>query len=125
MASKKKFEGPEVVVSAPRMGKFEEGMYDYSEAEARKTPEQKREEMTDMAMGFSGPMRLAGKIDLRKLSKAKKWGQDLLSRVSGSADNVALAATNKDEDKKYARGGMVKSRGNGIAKRGLTKGKMR
>lgn len=125
MASKKKFEGPEVVVSAPRMGKFEEIMYDDNEREARKTPEQRQEELMDMAMGFSGPMRLAGKIDLRKLSKAKKWGQDLISRAVGSGgDSVARAAT-KDEEKKYAKGGMVKSRGDGVAQRGKTKGRMR
>ena len=123
MASKKKFEGTEVVVTAPRMGKFEEGMYDYHEKESRKTPEQKRKEMLDLAVGFSGPMALS-KIDLRKMSKLKKLGQDFATRASSGADNVAVAATEKDEEKKYARGGLVKSR-DGIAKRGKTKGKMR
>lgn len=119
MASKKKFEGTEVVVSAPRMSKFEEGLYDRGQM----TRQQKMDEAMDIAMGFSGPVALS-KIDLSKASRVAKWGKDVASRIVGSsADNVARAATTKDDDKKYAKGGRV--RGNGIAKRGLTKGKMR
>lgn len=124
MASKKKFEGTEVVVTAPRMGRLERAQYDDA-ARQGLTPEQykkKQEDMLDMAMGFSGPMALS-KIDLRKMSKLKRLGQDFATRVSGSADNVAVAATNKDEEKKYAKGGLVRSR-DGIAKRGKTKGRM-
>jgi hypothetical protein len=48
------------------------------------------------------------------------------ARLLGSVQDVYQAKDQHDknrEDKKYARGGSV--RGNGIAKRGLTKGKMR
>ena len=80
MASKKKkFEGPEAVVTAPRMGKLEKGMYDYSQM----TPEEKRKKLRDMAVG--------------------------------PGISNALKATG------YAKGGKV----DGIAKRGLTKGRMR
>lgn len=122
MASKKKFEGPEVVVTAPRMGRIERFEYDDA-ARQGLTPEQykkKKEDMVDMAMGFSGPMALS-KIDIRKMTKLKRWGQDLASRASSGADNVAVASVDKDEEKKYARGGRI----DGIAKRGKTKGRMR
>jgi hypothetical protein len=121
MASKKKFEGLEVEVTAPRMGRLERAEYDYA-ARQGLTLEQyrkKQEDMVDMAMGFSGPMAIS-KIDLRKMSKLKRLGQDFATRASSGADNVAVAAT-KDEEKKYARGGRI----DGIAKRGKTKGRMR
>ena len=122
MASKKKFEGPEVVVSAPRMGRLERAEYDDA-ARQGLTLEQyrkKQEDMVDMAVGFSGPMALS-KIDLRKLSKLKRLGQDFATRASSGADNVAVAATDKDKEKKYARGGRI----DGVAQRGKTKGRMR
>lgn len=147
MASKKKFEGLEVVVTAPRMGRLERNQYDADKRYSNKTgtpmnkvPSIRRkenEEMQDMAMGFSGPMALS-KIDIRKMSKMKRWGQDLASRVIGSgSDNVIASASAKEKEKKvpddweydpkatsiFAKGGHVKSRGNGIAKRGKTKGR--
>lgn len=153
MASKKKkFEGTEVVVTAPRMGRVERYQYDVDKRYSDKTgtpmnkvPSIRRkenEEMQDMAMGFSGPMTVSkiGAIDLRKMSKLGRWGQDLASRIVGSGgDNVIASASAKEKQEKvpddweydpkaasaFAKGGHVKSRGNGIAKRGLTKGRMR
>jgi hypothetical protein len=108
----------EVAVTAPRMSSFEKGLYD----RAQMTPQQKRDEALDMAVGFSTPIHIP-KIDIRKLSSAKRAMSDFLTKASSGVDNVAKAATD-DEDNKYAKGGMVKSR-DGIAKRGKTKGRMR
>ena len=148
MASKKKkFEGTEVVVSAPRMDWRERGQYDADKKYSERTgtpmnqiPSIRRKEndkMMDMAMGFSGPMALS-KIDIRKMSALKRMGQDIASRIgNSSSDNIIAAARAKDKEEKvpddweydphavgYAKGGLVKSR-DGIAKRGKTKGRMR
>lgn len=124
MASKKKNDDVyEVPVTVPRMGFVEKQNYDAAKRQGL-TPKQyrkKQDDMLDLAMGFSGPMALSKGVDLRKMSKLKRWGQDLLSRASSGTDNVAGAATNNDDDKKYARGGRI----DGIAKRGKTKGRMR
>ena len=50
MATKKKFEGQEVVVSAPRMGAMEQYLYD----ERQKPEAQRRQEIIDTALGFTG-----------------------------------------------------------------------
>jgi hypothetical protein len=52
MASKKKkFEGPEVAVTAPRMSAMEQYLYD----ERQKPEAQRRQEIIDTAMGFASP----------------------------------------------------------------------
>ena len=48
---KKKFEGPEVVVTAPRMSAMEQYLYD----ERQKPEAQRRQEIIDTAMGFASP----------------------------------------------------------------------
>lgn len=48
---KKKFEGLEVAVTAPRMGRLEQGLYD----ENQKPEAQRRQEAMDIAMGFASP----------------------------------------------------------------------
>jgi len=50
MASKKKFEGLEVVSSAPRMSAMEQYLYDRKQM----TPEQRFKETMDTALGFTG-----------------------------------------------------------------------
>lgn len=118
MASKKKkFEGLEVEVTAPRMGRLEQGFYDRKQM----TPKQKLEEAIDVGMGFASPMAISRPIDLRKMSKLGQLAERGAFAAGAAPDNLSR----KDDENKYAKGGMVKSRGNGIAKRGLTKGRMR
>jgi hypothetical protein len=51
MPSKKKFEGSEVAVTAPRMSAMEQYLYD----ERQKPEAQRRQEIIDTAMGFASP----------------------------------------------------------------------
>jgi hypothetical protein len=124
MPSKKKFEGPEVSVTAPRMNKFEEGLYDRRQM----TPKQKRDEAVNMAIGFALPPAGArNRIDYSKGHVADDKIVDTLIESGKFAAETGVGQFINDRflNKKYARGGVVKPRGNGIAKRGLTKGKMR
>lgn len=147
MASKKKFEGTEVVVTAPRMRIDEQFWYDRDKeySERTGTPmnqvpsirRKERKETEDMASGLmGGPVNVVGKINLAKIPRVKKFAQDLASRLTGGADSIISPAKAKEKEEKipddwkyegrnYRKGGMVKSRGNGIAQRGKTKGKMR
>ena len=146
MASKKKFEGQEVVVTAPRMRIDEQLQYDSDKRFSEKTGtpmnqvpsirKKERKEMQDMASGLMGnPVGVVGKINLAKIPRVKKFAQDLASRLTGGADSIISPAKAKEKEEKipddwkyeggYRKGGMVKSRGNGIAQRGKTKGKMR
>ena len=177
MASKKKFEGYEVSVTAPRMSKFEEGLYD----RAQMTPEQRRQEAIDMALGFAGgPIAGVTRAEAQAARQASGYlksvqalkdkaaanakslagsntrpvrktldtlGQPLSSKkeylrqldrsyseegrnIKPSLDDYDMASFDdyakggKVKAARYAKGGMVKSR-DGIAKRGITKGRMR
>lgn len=90
----------EVTVTAPRMGRFESGLYDRKQM----TPQQRQAEAIDVATGFISPIGITRGIDIRKLSKMQKLGEK--SATAGSSvpvDNLA----NQDSEK-YAKGGMVR-----------------
>lgn len=93
MASKKKFEGYEVPVTAPRMSKFEEGLYD----RAQMTPEQRRREAIDMALGFAGgPIAGVTRAEAqaaRQASGYKKSVEALKERAAANPKSLAGSNT--------------------------------
>jgi len=154
MANKKKFEGTEVVVSAPRMRDREKQRYDNDKRFSEKTGmpmnqvppyarKKNREEM-DQMMGFLGGPVAISKINIRKIPALKRFAEDVMYRIGTSGgDNVLKSFMPKEKEEKipddweydpyaysqetsrrFAKGGLVKSR-DGIAQRGKTKGRMR
>jgi hypothetical protein len=93
MASKKKFEGLEVVSTAPRMNKFDEVEYDNA-TRMGMTPEQYRQKTMDTALGFTGAgVTRAQAQAARKASGYLKSVEALKAKAAANPKSIAGPTT--------------------------------
>ena len=89
MASKKKFEGQEVTVTAPRMGAMEQYLYD----ENQKPEAQRRQETIDTALGFTGAGVTRAEAQAARLASGYKKSVEAL-KDKAAANPKSLAGSN-------------------------------